>query len=767
MTLTRREFLGQIGLTLTAWGVGEIALQATAGRYQQALAQSTRRKLALLVGINQYPDQVFDGAPSMGGALKGCLTDVDLQRELLIHRFGFVPSDIVTLTNGQATRKAIEAAFLGHLSDQARSGDVVVVHFSGYGSQVRLMGEAETLSTSLVPVDGWVPTEESPVLNDLGELTLTRLLQTLRTPQVTTVLDVSYTDTGRALQGNLRSRSRPNIPTGQLNPDELELQASLLTRIKALKGDSYNPPAIFPGVVLAAAAKNQLAVEGQWQDLSAGVFTYALTQQVWQATPATTVRVALTRTTETIQQWTGPQQQPQLQGQRQDDKGLPIYDSPLKMPPADGVITAVNMDRRTLQLWLGGIPASVLEYYGVGSRFTVGESRPDTETGLSWVVQMRSRTGLTAKARLADPQAPLPSEGERIYELVRHLPRTLNLVVALDTSLERVERVDATGALSSIPYLSYAAVGEQSADCVLGRVIERDATLTATANAPVSDEGLLPSLAMEDKPSLGSYGLFSPDRQLIPGTVTHTDEAIKTAITRLTPQLQTLLASKLIRMTDNQHSSRLAVRASLETVAEQERLLIQRETVRSHPPLPTSRLASLSPATSRVTQITAGSRIRYRLSNFGTQTVYFTLLLFDGAGRTLALYPSISTAVATDSQAAVDSDDSAIAASGIITVPKLNGDWLVDSPGLWINTYIIFSTRPFSQTYEILQAVEEHTSSNTQRLVVLKRPLEVAHAILSDLHHGSLPDGENSPSSDTYTLDVSAWATLNFVYQVS
>ena len=93
-------------------------------RVSLAIASPLNRKLALLVGINQYPGN---------SPLAGCLTDIELQKELLIHCFGFVESDILTLTDKQATRTEIKSALLNHLTTQARSGDTVVFHFSGYG----------------------------------------------------------------------------------------------------------------------------------------------------------------------------------------------------------------------------------------------------------------------------------------------------------------------------------------------------------------------------------------------------------------------------------------------------------------------------------------------------------------------------------------------------------------------------------------------------------------------------------------------------------
>ncbi|MBN3927070.1 caspase family protein, partial [Nostoc sp. NMS4] len=98
--MKRRTFLERIGSILAVLGITEAEWLSLGNRYYQALAQPSPRKLALLIGINQYPK-----IP----ALSGCLTDVELQRELLIHRFGFQGSDILTLTEEQASREFIEA----------------------------------------------------------------------------------------------------------------------------------------------------------------------------------------------------------------------------------------------------------------------------------------------------------------------------------------------------------------------------------------------------------------------------------------------------------------------------------------------------------------------------------------------------------------------------------------------------------------------------------------------------------------------------------
>ena len=109
----RRHFLQGAGAALATIGLSQLQLTRQADRYAQVLAQPTRRKLALLVGINQYQGRGLE-------PLEGPENDVDLQYQLLVHRFGFHPDDILTLTNAEATRSGILEAYQHHLIEQAK-----------------------------------------------------------------------------------------------------------------------------------------------------------------------------------------------------------------------------------------------------------------------------------------------------------------------------------------------------------------------------------------------------------------------------------------------------------------------------------------------------------------------------------------------------------------------------------------------------------------------------------------------------------------------
>jgi hypothetical protein len=84
-------------------------------------------KTAVLIGVNKY---------KMPGAdLRGCVNDVKNMQAVLTQFYGFAASDIAVLTDFAATKKNMEAA-IRNLVRGARKGDVLLLHYSGHGSNV-------------------------------------------------------------------------------------------------------------------------------------------------------------------------------------------------------------------------------------------------------------------------------------------------------------------------------------------------------------------------------------------------------------------------------------------------------------------------------------------------------------------------------------------------------------------------------------------------------------------------------------------------------
>ena len=84
-------------------------------------------KRAVLVGVNRYRIP--------GADLRGCVNDVINMQAVLTQRYGFAKGDITTLLDYNATQKAIQTA-IAALVKGGRKGDVLLVHFSGHGSNV-------------------------------------------------------------------------------------------------------------------------------------------------------------------------------------------------------------------------------------------------------------------------------------------------------------------------------------------------------------------------------------------------------------------------------------------------------------------------------------------------------------------------------------------------------------------------------------------------------------------------------------------------------
>ena len=274
--LSRRHFLQAAGATLATVGLHQTQLL----RHQKVLAQPTRRKLALIIGINDYAD-----AP-----LYGCVNDAILQKQLLVHRFGFNSQDVVMLLDGDATRQGILDAIEEHLIEQAQPGDVAVLHFSGHGSLVRdpdpihVNPNGEGLAGTLVPVDGTLPGDADSrggVVADIMGHTLFLLMSAIQTENLTVVLDSCYSG---ASTREIRVRAREGGEKIEISPQEKAYQEQWLRRLGWSREEfvSRYQRGVANGVVLAATQPNQLAIDEPLNGFVAGAFSYRLTQHLWQ-----------------------------------------------------------------------------------------------------------------------------------------------------------------------------------------------------------------------------------------------------------------------------------------------------------------------------------------------------------------------------------------------------------------------------------------------------------------------------------------------------
>jgi len=141
-------------------------------------------KRALLIGINKY--QV------PGADLRGCVNDVKDLSAALIEFHGFRKRDITLLVDGAATQKAMQAGITS-LIRGAKKGDVIVLHYSGHGSNVpddaRNKDEADGRDEILCPTDlNW----DNPLRDDWLRTTFDRLPAGV---SFTTIMDCCHSGT--------------------------------------------------------------------------------------------------------------------------------------------------------------------------------------------------------------------------------------------------------------------------------------------------------------------------------------------------------------------------------------------------------------------------------------------------------------------------------------------------------------------------------------------------------------------------------------------
>lgn len=379
--VSRRHFLQASGALLTSMGINQLQAQ----RYGRVLAQSTPRKLALLVGINNYAN-----AP-----LEGCVNDVILQRQLLIHRFGFNPSDIMTLLDEQADRQGMLEAFEEHLIQQAKPGDVVVFHYSGHGSLVRdpdpvfTNRRGDGLNGTFVPVDSSLPENypnEDGTVKDIMGHTLFLLMSAIQTENFTAVLDSCFSAAASRQEG-LTVRSREGGDKVTVAPQELEYQDRWLSKLDWSRQEFVEryQRGIGNGVVLASAQRNQYAVDEQLNGFSAGAFTYRLTQHLWQTD--STPEDAIAHINSIMPR--GYRQNPQIEAEVGSgyEQRLMFFTENLQ-PTADAIVMEVEQDQ--VRILLVGIEPNTVNFgqrlIGLNSRGGVFVSARDGLTAQGVVI---------------------------------------------------------------------------------------------------------------------------------------------------------------------------------------------------------------------------------------------------------------------------------------------------------------------------------------------------------------------------------------------
>jgi hypothetical protein len=205
---------------------------------------------ALLIAINEY------ASPDIP-RLRGPHNDIEMIHKLLVSRFGFQESEIATILDAQATRAGILAA-LRELVQKSGPDDVVYVHYSGHGSQVKDMSgdEPDSLDQTLVPYDGRTGDIPDVLDDELGEI-----LGGLRTDNALVILDSCHSGTAtRSVTVQTRSIPKDTRTRLYVRPTSRAVVVA--------------PP--MRHVLMTGASRSEPALDGPIEGQSRGFFSYAL-----------------------------------------------------------------------------------------------------------------------------------------------------------------------------------------------------------------------------------------------------------------------------------------------------------------------------------------------------------------------------------------------------------------------------------------------------------------------------------------------------------
>lgn len=705
--IKRRQFLQFAGSALATMGLSQLDLMRQGDRYARVLAQDTPRKLALLVGVNAYPTPI----PS----LQGCLNDIELQRELLINRFGFNSNDIFTVSDRsdiKPTRQNILDAFENHLIKQAKPGDVVVFHYSGHGSQVldpNPIASDDNLNGTLVPNDRMPQgNPDSGKVRDIMGRTLFLLMYALQTDNVTVVLDSCFS--GGGTRGNLVFRSVPSrLGSGEAeaSQEEFDYQERWLAQLNLSKAqfNELRRKGIAKGVALGSAQRNQLATDAPFGDFRAGAFTYLLTRYLWQKPESESldsVFVNLQRRTQDVARSAGVEQEPIYEvapASRNDSK--PIYFIPPTAPAAEAVVRKVEGDQ--IEFWLGGVSSQSLDSFREGAIFNLIDNQG---RGIGEVEQT-SRRGLVGYGKLrTGTRALIPLEsGLLMRERVRGVPSDLKLRVGLDSSLEN-DLEKARAALQSVDRVEVVSVNQESiVDYLLGRMTQQ-----------VQPAGVT------NPPPVGSLGLFTAGLAPIPDSFDQAGESAETAVERLRSRFKMLLAGRILRQVFNSDASDLKVSVTITPVGRGG----EATSVGSRG----AQEAGIIPKAIAAQKLKPDTEVRVQVQNNESKNLYISVLVIGSNGDIIVLYP-------VDWEAPEEA--TLVAPKQTLIVPPEDGvfRFIVQGPSGFLELLVLASTQPLRDALRGLKQIADSRGTRLGDPLALDpeqdEPDEVMGSLLGDL----------------------------------
>lgn len=274
-------------------------------------------RYALLVGVDDYE--------GISSSLRGPVADARLTGKILVERYGFSPSNIVYITDREATREHVIEAFQRHLG-QAGPDGVAVFYYSGHGFQfnanVALTGDKDPESTGVdQALFMWSDNGKGGMLLDdeIGYLA-----SRLKTNRALIVSDACFSGSGTRGGGD-----------GQVKEVKFDDAKGNLTIPSTFLIDNSRSSALSPAypdasdlrgdprrhIYLGGSQDDQVSYTAAGWPKHGGVisvFTYYLAEALEASTPTTTWADVMTSVRDQTVQYTmnkyNSRQTPQIQG---------------------------------------------------------------------------------------------------------------------------------------------------------------------------------------------------------------------------------------------------------------------------------------------------------------------------------------------------------------------------------------------------------------------------------------------------------------------
>lgn len=216
-----------------------------------------------------YPRIPVQGKFERGGydPLHGSEADVDVMKALLVERFQFRDSDVITLKGQHATADAILWTLQQALVDDAKPGDIRVFYYSGHGSTMynKSSREIDHRDQTIVPADNWRGTP------DIRDKELARIFRRAANKGVRLTIIADSCHSGSIARGPMArgrtARQLPAPPDSYFVDDPPEVND---------KGKPVPEAEDLGALVISAAQRDETAEEYNTPEGVHGALTWAL-----------------------------------------------------------------------------------------------------------------------------------------------------------------------------------------------------------------------------------------------------------------------------------------------------------------------------------------------------------------------------------------------------------------------------------------------------------------------------------------------------------